>query len=223
MFLNSGLPVKAKGLHMQKVLIVDDNTTLAYFTARNLERDIGGLAVSTAASCGDARRKAAEDSFSVIIVDINLSDGCGTDLVEELVRQSPETSAILISGETLPQEFKSDIFGFLRKPYEAPCLSQLVQSALSKLPEKVPETSQIRPKQETGMKCDGYNSHHVRNQLSSLLAGLRSFGADLRANACSADSVNKTVDEYVDRLCGYVHEVTRELPVCRINKKPVGN
>ncbi len=59
----------------KRILIVDDNTTLAYFTARNLERDIKTLPCQIAASCADAREQIEEDSFSVMITDLNLSDG----------------------------------------------------------------------------------------------------------------------------------------------------
>lgn len=199
---------------MQKVLIVDDNTTLAYFTARNLERDIKGLTVSTAASCADAKRKAEENAFSVIIADLNLSDGNGIDLVDEIVGRFPETAAILISGEMPSRELRQDLFGFLLKPYEAFSLSELVRSAIAKEPKSVQDALPI----SVG-DCEGYDSHHVRNQLSALLAGLRSFGADLRGNACNSENVIKTVDEYLDKLCGYVHEVTKGLPHCKAKRK----
>jgi hypothetical protein len=45
-----------------------------------------------------------------------------------------------------------------------------------------------------------------------LLAGLRAFGADLRARANDPDAVNATVDEYLDRLCAAVREVSSMLP-----------
>lgn len=195
---------------MQRILIVDDNTTLAYFTARNLERDIQDLTVSIAASCADAREQIEENSFAVMITDLNLSDGNGLDLVREVRSRFPEMSAILISGDEPSAELRSGLHGFLLKPYEAPSLSALVKGALAK------EPTSLRPAADASTldKCRGYNHHHVRNQLSALLAGLRAFGADLRESASSAETVNKTVDEYLDRLCGYVHEVTKELPVC---------
>ncbi len=45
------------------------------------------------------------------------------------------------------------------------------------------------------------------------------FGADLRGERIQPGNGNKTIDEYLDRLCGYVHEVTRELPVCSPKEK----
>jgi CheY-like chemotaxis protein len=200
---------------MQRILIVDDNTTLAYFTARNLERDIQDLTVSIAASCADAREQIEENFFSVMITDLNLSDGNGLDFVNEVRSRFPEMSAILISGEEPPHELRSDLHGFLRKPYEAPSLSALVRGALAKEPESFRQAVDVSALE----KCRGYNHHYVRNQLSALLAGLRAFGADLREGASSPETVNKTVDEYLDRLCGYVHEVTKELPVCSPKRK----
>ncbi|MBI5252117.1 MAG: response regulator [Desulfomonile tiedjei] len=200
---------------MQKVLIVDDNTTLAYFTARNLERDIKDLKVLTAASCVDAWKQAEENSFSAMIVDLNLSDGNGIDLVNQVLERFPDISAILISGEMPRGELRPNLFGFLLKPYEAPSLSELVRSAIAKETRKLPEPVHRSTDENRAEECEGYNSHHVRNQLSTLLVGLRSFGADLVENAYDPETVKRTVDEYLDTLCSYVHEVTKELPVCK--------
>ena len=203
---------------MRKILIVDDNTTLAYFTARNLERDVTDLTVSTAAGCSEAWKELRENAFSVVIVDFNLSDGNGIDLINQIHEQFPEVSAILISGQARPQELKSNIYAFLLKPYEAKSLSDLVLSALA----EQTGTADVRPRtvlETPSTDCAGYNSHHVRNQLSALLVGLRSFGADLRSNAHNPEEVGRTVEEYLDKLCNYVHEVGRELPECKAGQK----
>jgi DNA-binding response OmpR family regulator len=196
------------------VLIVDDNTTLAYFSARNLRSDIEELEVFTASSCAEAREVANRHHPSVVIVDLGLEDGNGLDLMREMKKDSPGLATVLISGEEPPPSSLNGLFGFLVKPYEAEDLVDLVRRALrAERPEPI-----ARPGQEREIECRGYDFHHAQNRLAGLLAGLRAFGADLRAQADDAPAVRETVDEYIDRLCGVVVEVSEMLPRCPANK-----
>lgn len=202
---------------MDKVLIVDDNTTLAYFTARNLERDIQDLSVTIATGCHDTREHMMKgQEFSVVISDLNLTDGNGLELVSEIMKALPDTPVILISGEIPPPELRPDLFGFLLKPYEAPALSELVKAALSK---KRSNSSGPVLMHDESDSLD-YDIHSVRNQLCALLTGLRAFESVLRENAEHPDAVRRTIDQYIDRLCGHVHKISNELPK-RVAKKAV--
>ncbi|MEJ2716881.1 MAG: response regulator [Deltaproteobacteria bacterium] len=191
------------------VLIVDDNDTLAFFTARNLQRDIEGLEVFTAKSCAEARAEAAKHNPSVVIADLKLMDGNGLDLVRELGERFPHLETILISGEEPPPLGRGDLFAFLAKPYEADTLVQMVRQALAGEAPQPPSEAQIETED-----CVGYDRHLVKNRLAGLLAGLRAFGADLRAEIDNPEAIKATVDEYVDRLCASVTEVSNMLPKC---------
>ena len=116
---------------MPTVMIVDDNTTLAYCTARNLQRDIQGLEVVTVGSCREARKAFQESLPSVAIVDFQLEDGNGMDLCREISQHASGVSTILISGEVPPRPLANDLFGFLLKPYDAEALVALVNEALA--------------------------------------------------------------------------------------------
>ncbi|AFM24032.1 response regulator [Desulfomonile tiedjei] len=193
---------------MDRVLIVDDNTTLAYFTARNLERDIEGLSVTIAAGYHDAREHMKGHEFRAVISDLHLTDGNGLELMDEIMEESPGTPVILISGAPPPPELRPDLFGFLLKPYEAPALSELVRAALSTKKGSSADTIEI------GHESDSvdYDVHSVRNQLCALLTGLRAFESVLRENAEHPEAVRRTIDRYIDRLCDHVHKISNELP-----------
>jgi DNA-binding response OmpR family regulator len=193
---------------MDRVLIVDDNTTLAYFTARNLERDIQGLSVTIAAGCHDTREHMKGHEFRAVISDLNLIDGNGLELVNEIMEELPDTPVILISGEAPPLELRPDLFGFLLKPYEAPALSELVRAALSKKKGSSTDAIEIHPESDSV----DYDIHAVRNQLCALLTGLRVFESVLRENAEHPEAVRRTIDQYIDRLCDHVHKISNELP-----------
>jgi len=84
------------------VLIVDDNASLAYFTAYSLKQHVADLEVVTAESCEEALIVAAEHLPSVSIVDLKLPDGSGLALIDELKKRVPSTIAILITATALP-------------------------------------------------------------------------------------------------------------------------
>lgn len=194
---------------MGRVLVVDDNSTFAYLTARNLAGDIEGLQVKTVNSCREANLEVELFHPSIVIVDINLADGNGLELVDDLKKKFQELVVILISGEHTEDKRAKSAFGFLLKPYEPRLLSDMVKKAMEAgLPRLHYEPVSL-------VQCAGYDRHHVQNKLAGLLAGLRAFGADLRAENNDPAAVLATVDEYLDRLCAVVVEVSGKLPVCR--------
>jgi hypothetical protein len=85
----------------------------------------------------------------------------------------------------------------------------MVRRALAREGPQQSSEAQIEP-----TDCVGYDRHLVRNRLAGLLAGLRAFGADLRAELDDPEAIRATVDEYVDRLCASVTEVSNMLPKC---------
>ena len=65
-----------------KVLVVEDDEALAKGLAFNLEAD--GYAVRHAPTCAAARAALAEDDPALVVLDLNLPDGDGLDLLREL-------------------------------------------------------------------------------------------------------------------------------------------
>ena len=102
-----------------------------------------------------------------------------------------------------------ELFGSLTKPYDAEALLDLVTSALDKRSERPAPVQEPKP-----IQCGGYDRHDAQNSLAGLLAGLRAFGADLVERAHDPVAVHRTVDEYLDRLCSVVVEISRKLPAC---------
>ena len=72
----------------------------------------------------------------VVIVDLNLPDGRGTDLIEQLRQKDSSLQALLITAEAsvnvnIIEAVKNDIFYFISKPFELPVLLKLIEKALS--------------------------------------------------------------------------------------------
>lgn len=91
-------PVSALALPAP-VLVVEDEPLVC----RRLERLLGQLgypadALLFAASLAEARRRAADESVALALVDLGLPDGSGIDLIAELRAADPALAILVISA-----------------------------------------------------------------------------------------------------------------------------
>ena len=81
-----------------KVLLVDDDPHVSHVIAQEL---LGDKRIHLVGQCGsyrEGRRKVAQHEFDVLLVDLNLGDGCGFDLIEQAKSRSPMTEVVVISA-----------------------------------------------------------------------------------------------------------------------------
>ncbi|MFH1117795.1 MAG: response regulator [Pseudomonadota bacterium] len=196
---------------MPTVLIVDDNSSLAFFSAFTLEQEIHGLKVLTTGSCEEARAVADQHHPSVFIVDLKLPDGNGLDLIDELRRRTPHMIPILVTATPLPADPDRNLFGMLGKPYDPESLIELVRRGL-KLgdPLHARAVGGSHP-QEAEPPSPQYDFHLVQNRLSGLLVGIRALRLELHAVAGDPSEVLRIADEYADRLAAMVKEAAEAL------------
>ena len=193
------------------VLIVDDNASLAYFTAYSLEQNLEGLKVVTAVSCEEARTAAEKHRPSVLIVDLKLPDGNGMDLIADLKSRLPGAIPLLITATPLPPHFSRDVFGMLIKPYDPDVLIDLVRQALASDDSTSGGGIARYHTGETSFPSTQYDFHHVQNRLSGLLAGIRALRLEMLAVADDPAEVRRTIEEYTDRLSAMVKEAAEAL------------
>lgn len=116
------------------IMVVDDEATLLKNVAQSLRRD--GFDVLTALNCDDARDALNRSHVDVLCLDINLPDGDGLDLLEEIRKTNPTLPTIVISGGTSAgnksRAARLGVQQFLGKPFQ---LAEL-KSALAKILEK---------------------------------------------------------------------------------------
>lgn len=96
---------------MKRILIVDDDPTLAKLIAVTLARD--GFEVETAGSLATARAK--QGHFDGIVADVRLPNGDGRHLRED----RPDVPMLVISGAPVddPPEILDGGLPFLAKPF----------------------------------------------------------------------------------------------------------
>jgi CheY-like chemotaxis protein len=98
--------------------------------------------VRTAASVAEALEVAQEFQFDVLVSDIGLPDGRGTELLDQLeAKRGEKLPAIAMSGFGMEDDLESSrAAGFsehLTKPVEFAALQQAIARLIARLPEEV--------------------------------------------------------------------------------------
>jgi DNA-binding NtrC family response regulator len=109
------MPAKTKSA---TILIVDDEPLIRETVAEYLTER--GFNVTACAGAADALARAAEHRFDVALCDVQLPDGDGIELLEKLLRVSPETFVLLITAyatvENAVEAFHRGAHDYLMKP-----------------------------------------------------------------------------------------------------------
>jgi DNA-binding response OmpR family regulator len=86
----------------KKILIVEDDRAISELISSALKRD--GFGINKVESLQLAREALKRDSYTVVILDINLPDGLGLELIGEIREQAPETLIIVVSARSTGKE-----------------------------------------------------------------------------------------------------------------------
>ena len=116
-----------------RMLVVDDEPGML-----DIFRDLVAKAVNCqpvfASSLSDARAVLAEQSIDLMVADVNLPDGNGTSLLEELNRRHPLAAAVMMSGEPSVDctinAMRGGALDFLAKPFSPDQMADRIRKAL---------------------------------------------------------------------------------------------
>jgi len=101
-----------------RVLVVDDERNIRRTFSLALESM--NHEVSTASSGQDALDELKRGNFDVVFLDLKLSQESGLDVLEEIVRLSPQTSVVIVTAhasvETAVEAMRRRAFDYLPKP-----------------------------------------------------------------------------------------------------------
>jgi DNA-binding NtrC family response regulator len=114
------------------ILIIDDEESIRFSFQRFLAAD--GYHVVTAGSYLEALSRMDEMQFALIIADIVLNDGWGTDILQEVMRRNLKTRVIIMSAfftqETVMASFHMQDVAYLTKPLRQESLISSVNEIL---------------------------------------------------------------------------------------------
>ncbi|BDV43633.1 sigma-54-dependent Fis family transcriptional regulator [Geotalea uraniireducens] len=117
---------------METILIVDDEA----FIRENTERILGagGYQVLAAAGGAAALELLADHEVDLVLLDLNLGNEDGLELLKTLKREDPELLVIVITGygsvESAVAALKLGAYHYMKKPFKADALRVIVKLAL---------------------------------------------------------------------------------------------
>ena len=117
---------------MPKVLIVEDDATMAEMVAYNLRRQ--GLDVETAVDGAHGLRQAKDRSVSLVILDLMLPSLDGFQVADELRRSRPDVPVLMLTAraeeESKLRGFAAGVDDYLTKPFSMEELVARVKALL---------------------------------------------------------------------------------------------
>lgn len=110
-------------------LIVDVEEDIGFMVSRFLTRE--GIQTEVSNRILDAKDKLVEKDYDLYILDINLPDGTGFDLIPTIQEKKDPSNIVMISAHDGPEEIqKIDELGvdaFIKKPFTKSEVMQVVQ------------------------------------------------------------------------------------------------
>jgi two-component system NtrC family response regulator len=118
----------------KNILVVDDEPEILSLFRIFLEGE--GYYVESASTAKDALSIIGAKKFHLAILDINLPDTCGTDLLEKIQSIQPEIIKIVVTGDNPTKELKefldnNTIGAYIMKPVKKKILMNLIKEKLS--------------------------------------------------------------------------------------------
>ncbi|MGH2806834.1 MAG: response regulator [Actinomycetota bacterium] len=116
------------------VLVVDDEDAVRRMISRSLDRN--GLITAQASSVSDAIEKIDAAHFDLVITDMNMPGGSGSELIAYLTLQHPTTATVMVSGlgDPVLGDLTTSLGGdvFIAKPFDETQLIEAVATAITR-------------------------------------------------------------------------------------------
>lgn len=187
---------------MKKILIVDDDKDLSFIISEMLESY--GYSITCTESCSKAFDLLSKESFSLILLDINLPDGTGFEICSELRRVS-DVPVIFASARTSEDDRINgfDIGGddYLPKPYS-------MKELLSRVNALIRRTYGFKTQEKVvnfGSISVNITSRCVTKNGAALSLSLREF--DLLAYLCENKNTAIPKEKLLSEVWGAFSEV----------------
>lgn len=131
----------------RRILIIDDERPILLTLEALLGRH--GYQPETAATASYGLRVLKNNSPSVVLLDLQLPDANGLEMLDQIKREHPETQVIILTAHdslnNAIESIKRGAYHFISKPYAPEELLSLIEKALEKQ-SLVRETQQLRRK-----------------------------------------------------------------------------
>ena len=131
----------------RRILIIDDERTILLTLQALLSRH--GYQPETAATASYGLRALQKNPPAVVLLDLQLPDADGLQMLDQIKREHPETQVIIVTAHdslsNAIESIKRGAYHFISKPYAPEELLSLIEKALEKQ-SLIRETEQLREK-----------------------------------------------------------------------------
>ena len=202
---------------LKKILIVEDDQLLNRTLAYNLTSD--GYEVISVFNFDSAVRKLRENEFDVALLDINLPDGSGLDLCEEIRNRGQHTYIIFITAKDTENDtvtgFNIGADDYISKPFSLREVAARVKAVLrrtrqtetERAPEQIAYKSLVLDIIKKKVSIDGEEAPLTKKEFEILLLLLQNKGRvfsreDILSRIWSDEVyvLDRTIDVNITRL-----------------------
>lgn len=170
-----------------KILIVDDDANMRESINDNL--DMEGYEVFQAASGKDAVAAVKKHSFDVILMDYNLTDSTGIDVIKQIRTINTESQILMLTAhaslDTALKAIQESVYDFLTKPVDFSYLKHRIAKAVEKLrleQENRELVAKLSYLNQMKSKFMSMSSHDLSNSLMTLQVSFEMLSATITPN-----------------------------------------
>lgn len=200
-----------------KILIVDDDAHLRETLHDLLEME--GYEVYEAASGAEAMNMVASDFFHVILMDFNLTDKTGIEVIKDIRRLNTDSQILMMTAhaslETAVKAIQESVYDFLIKPVDFNYLKSAIRRAEEKLRLEQENQRLLNVLKEQNKELDRLNnmkskflsmaSHDLSNALMTLQISFEMLAASIKNptedQKKKMDFINTSIQQ-ISRLVG---------------------
>ena len=203
-----------------KILIVDDDAHLRE-TLRDL-LEMEGYQVSEAESGAAAMKMVVSDFFQVILMDFNLTDKTGIEVIKDIRKLNTESQILMMTAhaslDTAVKAIQESVYDFLIKPVDFNYLRRAIKKAEEKLHLEQENRRLIDALQQNNNQLDRLNnmkskfmsmaSHDLSNSLMTLQISFEMLAATITPNndqkkkmdfiSASITQISRLISDLVD-------------------------
>ena len=132
---------------MIKILLVEDDKNISYTIAYYLQQE--GFEISTAKTIQEGSKKIKSHTYDLILLDINLPDGTGYELYEE-IKKTQEIPTIFLTAldeeKDIVKGFDLGADDYITKPFHAGVLLSRIKNVLRHHKKSTKEESEEKVK-----------------------------------------------------------------------------
>ena len=211
---------KNTALTQLRILVIDDEPDLRTLYELTLLRE--GYQVTTAGTVAQARELLTAERFDLVITDMRLPDGMGTEVLKDLRTQQRSERCVVItaygSAENAVESLKAGAFDYLTKPVDLKQFRAVIAAAMqapAATPKPTAQPARM-PGGDTALALLAGDSAVMRSVKDRIVKVARSMapvlvcgesgtGKELVANALHANS-HRSAGPWVAVNCGAIPE-----------------